>query len=140
MLFVGKVKKQSTRSVNSLQIDVSDTARFFGGELSLVRMVVWVLAARGIHARAAIADTPAASWVAALCVDRLAAKNQQASSDFCKKISRSARGSTCLEKEKPRSFTSWSLVESPAAVGSCAFRSAASNSWFDADYVTAVTS
>ncbi|MBT3210983.1 MAG: DNA polymerase Y family protein [Planctomycetaceae bacterium] len=99
----GKVKKQSTRSVNSLQIDVSDTARFFGGELSLVRMVVWVLAARGIHARAAIADTPAASWVAALCVDRLAAKNQQASSDFCKKISRSARGSTCLEKEKPRS-------------------------------------
>ncbi|MBT6053996.1 MAG: hypothetical protein HOH16_01050, partial [Planctomycetaceae bacterium] len=99
----GKVKKQSTRSVNSLQIDVSDTARFFGGELSLVRMVVWVLAARGIHARAAIADTPAASWAAALCVDRLAAKNQQASSDFCKKISRSARGSTCLEKEKPRS-------------------------------------
>ncbi len=98
-----KVKKQSIRSVNSLQIDVSDTARFFGGELSLVRMVVWVLAARGIHARAAIADTPAASWAAALYVDRIAAKNQQASGDFCKKISRVTRGSTCLEKESPRS-------------------------------------
>ena len=99
----GKVKKQSTHSASSLQIDVSDTARFFGGELSLVRMVVWVLAARGIHARAAIADTPAASWAAALCAGRIATKSQQPSGDFCERISRSTRGSTCPKKKGPRS-------------------------------------
>lgn len=99
----GKVKKQSIRSVNSLQIDVSDTARFFGGELPLVRMVVWILAARGIHARAAIADTPVASWAAALCAGQIATKSQQPSGDLCKKVSRSVRGSPCLEKKGPRS-------------------------------------
>ena len=48
-----------------LHLDVTGTAGFFGGEAALVRTVTWTLAARGIHARAAIADTPAAAWAAA---------------------------------------------------------------------------
>ena len=48
-----------------LHLDVTGTAGFFGGEGPLVRTVVWTLAARGIHARAAIADTPGAAWAAA---------------------------------------------------------------------------
>ena len=54
-----------------LQIDVTGTADFFGGEGPLVRTVVWTLAMRGIHARAAIADTPAAAWAAARHTDSL---------------------------------------------------------------------
>jgi protein ImuB len=54
-----------------LQIDVTGTAGFFGGEGPLVRTVVWTLATRGIHARAAIADTPAAAWAAARHTDSL---------------------------------------------------------------------
>ena len=54
-----------------LQVDVTGTAGFFGGEGPLVRTVVWTLAARGIHARAAIADTPAAAWAAAHHTDAL---------------------------------------------------------------------
>ena len=54
-----------------LQIDVTGTSCFFGGEGALVRTVVWTLAARGIHARAAIADTPAAAWAAAHHTDSL---------------------------------------------------------------------
>lgn len=50
---------------DSLQVDVSGTADFFGGETSLARTAVWTLAARGFHARVAIADTPVASWAAA---------------------------------------------------------------------------
>jgi protein ImuB len=56
-----------------LQIDVTGTAGFFGGEGPLVRTVVWTLAARGIHARAAIADTPAAAWAAVHHTDALRA-------------------------------------------------------------------
>jgi protein ImuB len=48
-----------------IQLDVSGTAGFFGGENRLARLAVWILAGRGIHARVAIADTPAASWAAA---------------------------------------------------------------------------
>jgi protein ImuB len=54
-----------------LHVDVSGTAGFFGGEGPLVRTAVWTLAARGIHARAAIADTPAAAWAAAHHTDTL---------------------------------------------------------------------
>jgi protein ImuB len=55
-----------------LHLDVTGTAGFFGGEESLVRTAVWTLAARGLHARAAIADTPAAAYAAAHHTDRLA--------------------------------------------------------------------
>jgi protein ImuB len=48
-----------------IQLDVSGTAGFFGGETRLARLAVWALAGRGLHARVAIADTPAASWAAA---------------------------------------------------------------------------
>ncbi len=54
-----------------LHVDVTGTAGFFGGEGPLVRTAVWTLAARGIHARAAIADTPAAAWAAAHHTDLL---------------------------------------------------------------------
>jgi protein ImuB len=54
-----------------LYVDVTGTAGFFGGEGPLVRTVVWTLAARGIHARAAIADTPAAAWAAVHHTDAL---------------------------------------------------------------------
>jgi len=55
-----------------LYLDVTATAGFFGGEEQLVRTVVWNLAARGLHARAAIADTPAAAFAAVHFTDRLA--------------------------------------------------------------------
>jgi protein ImuB len=55
-----------------LHLDVTGTAGFFGGEESLVRTAVWTLAARGLHARAAIADTPAAAWAAAHHTDAVA--------------------------------------------------------------------
>ena len=53
-----------TGGSDSLQFDVSGTAGFFGGESSLARTAVWTLAARGLHVRVAIADTPTASWAA----------------------------------------------------------------------------
>ena len=57
-----------------LHLDVTGTASFFGGEESLARMAVWTLAARGLHARAAIADTPAAAWAAAHHADTVASR------------------------------------------------------------------
>jgi protein ImuB len=48
-----------------LHLDVTGTAGFFGGEAALARTAAWTLAARGLHARVAIADTPAAAWAAA---------------------------------------------------------------------------
>lgn len=48
-----------------MHVDVTGTAGFFGGEALLVRTAVWTLAARGLHARVAIADTVGAAWAAA---------------------------------------------------------------------------
>jgi len=48
-----------------IHVDVTGTAGFFGGEAALVRTAAWTLAARGIHARVAIADTVGAAWAAA---------------------------------------------------------------------------
>ncbi|NBW95651.1 MAG: DNA polymerase Y family protein [Planctomycetia bacterium] len=48
-----------------IHVDVTGTARFFGGEALLVRTAVWTFAARGLHARVAIADTVGAAWAAA---------------------------------------------------------------------------
>ena len=58
-------------SPECLHVDVTGTADFFGGEGPLVRTAVWTLAVRGIHARAAIADTPAAAWAAAHHTDSI---------------------------------------------------------------------
>ena len=55
-----------------LHLDVTGTAGFFGGEASLARTAAWTLAARGLHARVAIADTPAAAWAAAHHTDLVA--------------------------------------------------------------------
>ncbi len=54
-----------------IHLDVTGTAGFFGGEAALVRKVVWTLAARGLHARAAIADTASAARAAARHTDLL---------------------------------------------------------------------
>ena len=56
-----------------LHLDVTATAGFFGGEERLAHTAVWTLAARGLHARGAIADTPGAAWAAAHHTDQLAA-------------------------------------------------------------------
>jgi len=93
----GQVRRRGVCSARSLQVDISDTARFFGGESSLVRTVVWALAARGIHARAAVADTPAASWAAALCADQIAAKSQH-SLDGLQKLPKSVSRRSALLK------------------------------------------
>ncbi|MFM7137571.1 MAG: Y-family DNA polymerase, partial [Planctomycetota bacterium] len=55
-----------------LHLDVTGTAGFFGGEAALTRTAAWTLAARGLHARVAIADTPAAAWAAAHHTDLVA--------------------------------------------------------------------
>ena len=55
-----------------LLLDVTGTAGFFGGEAALARTAAWTLAARRLHARVAIADTPAASWAAAHHTDLVA--------------------------------------------------------------------
>jgi protein ImuB len=54
-----------TAGPECLLLDVTATAGFFGGETALARTAAWTLAARGLHARTAIADTPAAAWAAA---------------------------------------------------------------------------
>ena len=98
----GQARRRGVCSARSLQVDVSDTARFFGGESSLVRTVVWALAARGIHARAAVADTPAASWAAALCAAQLAAKSQHSLDDLQKLPKSASRRSALLKKGTTR--------------------------------------
>lgn len=55
-----------------LHLDITGTAGFFGGEGPLARTAAWTLAARGLHARVAIADTPAAAWAAAHHTDLVA--------------------------------------------------------------------
>ena len=59
------IEEAADGSAECLHLDVTGTAGFFGGEESLVRTAVWTLAARGLHGRAAIADTPGAAWAAA---------------------------------------------------------------------------
>lgn len=73
---VEDVLDQKNPRPECIHIDVTGTASFFGGEGPLVRTAVWTLAARGIHARAAIADTPGAAWAAAHHTDLLADRGQ----------------------------------------------------------------
>jgi protein ImuB len=61
-----------------LLLDVTATAGFFGGEAALARTAAWTLAARGLHARTAIADTPAAAWAAAHHTDLVARQTLRA--------------------------------------------------------------
>jgi protein ImuB len=66
----GGTKEMAT--AECLHLDVTGTAGFFGGEGPLARTAAWTLAARGLHARVAIADTPAAAWAAAHHTDLVA--------------------------------------------------------------------
>ncbi len=63
---------EATAAPECLVLDVTGTAGFFGGEGPLARTAAWTLAARGLHARVAIADTPAAAWAAAHHIDLVA--------------------------------------------------------------------
>jgi len=65
-----------------LLLDVTATAGFFGGEATLARMAAWTLAARGLHARTAIADTPAAAWAAAHHTDLVAQATPRPAGDL----------------------------------------------------------
>ncbi len=60
-----------TAGSDSLHLDVTGTAHFFGGESTLARTALWTLAARGLYARVAIADTPTAAWAAARYPERV---------------------------------------------------------------------
>jgi protein ImuB len=71
LVAIEKPPQHEPLGAECLQVDVTGTAGFFGGEGPLVRTVVWTLATRGIHARAAIADTPAAAWAAVHHTDAL---------------------------------------------------------------------
>jgi protein ImuB len=68
----GQARARMAAAAECLHLDVTGTAGFFGGEASLARTAVWTLAARGLHVRTAIADTPAAAWAAAHHTDLVA--------------------------------------------------------------------
>lgn len=62
---IGIAESEAGVAADCIQLDVTGTAGFFGGEARLARTTAWTLAARGLHARVAVADTVAASWAAA---------------------------------------------------------------------------
>lgn len=72
---VGLEQPSGDAAAECIQIDVTGTAGFFDGEWPLVRTAAWTLTARGLHARTAIADTPAASWAAAHYTDLVGVRN-----------------------------------------------------------------
>jgi protein ImuB len=75
---VGIMEDADWGAAECIHLDVNGTANFFGGEAALARTAVWTLAARGMHARVAIADTCAASWAAARHTDLLCEPGEQA--------------------------------------------------------------
>lgn len=58
------VAVESADRPERIHVDVTGTAGLFGGEESVVRTAVWTLASRGLHVRAAVADTAAAASAA----------------------------------------------------------------------------
>jgi protein ImuB len=90
-----------------LHLDVTGTAGFFGGEESLARTAVWTLAARGVHARAAIADTPAAAWAAAHHTDAVAQRLHQAAPLV---VRRAVEGSSHGVRLASRRHRRWAVV------------------------------
>jgi len=72
---VGLEQPSGDAAAECIQIDVTGTAGFFDGEWPLVRTAAWTLTARGLHARTAIADTPAASWAAVHYTDLVGVRN-----------------------------------------------------------------
>jgi protein ImuB len=97
-----------------LHLDVTGTASFFGGEESLVRTAVWTLAARGLHARAAIADTPAAAFAAAHHTDLLATGRLAAGSSAAGRRLPETSGPRPLSRRR-RSKCRWAVVPRGAA-------------------------
>jgi protein ImuB len=90
-----------------LHLDITGTAGFFGGEESLARTVVWTLAARGVHARAAIADTPAAAWAAVHHTDAVAQQLHQAAPLV---VRRAVEGSSHGVRLASRRHRRWAVV------------------------------
>jgi protein ImuB len=72
---------KAVATAECLHLDVTGTAGFFGGEEPLARTAAWTLAARGLHARVAIADTPAAAWAAAHHTDLVARAEPRCEAD-----------------------------------------------------------
>jgi protein ImuB len=70
-------KTARASAAECLHLDVTNTAGFFGGEEPLARTAAWTLAARGLHARTAIADTPAAAWAAVHHTDLVAENSRR---------------------------------------------------------------
>jgi protein ImuB len=69
--FAPIVGLEAAAAPECIHLDVTGTADFFGGEAALARTAAWTLAARGLHARVAIADTCGGSWAAARHTDLL---------------------------------------------------------------------
>ena len=70
-----------------IHVDLAGTAELLGREQTVVRTAVWTLASRGLYARAAVADTPAAAWAAAhhptaLCPPLSASRRYSASRKY----------------------------------------------------------
>jgi protein ImuB len=86
-----------------LVLDVTGTAGFFGGEAALARTASWTLAARGLHARVAIADTPAASWAAAHHIDLVVQAEEGPAV-------RSGSGRACAAQAPSRAHRRWVVV------------------------------
>ena len=63
--FAPIVALENTACPECIHVDVTGTANLFGGDDTIVRTAVRMLAVRGISSCAAIADTPAAAWAAA---------------------------------------------------------------------------
>jgi len=64
---------ESAARPERIHVDITGTSMLFGGEESVVRTAVWTLASRGLHVRAAVADTPAAATAASIASAVLAA-------------------------------------------------------------------
>lgn len=97
-----------------LVLDVTGTAGFFGGEAPLARTAAWTLAARGLHARVAIADTLAAAWAAAHHTDLVA--QAEACNHATTDQPAPARGSsiTCAARAPAARHRRWAVVPSGA--------------------------
>ena len=109
-----------------IHLDVGGTAGFFGGEAALARTAVWTLAARGLHARVAIADTVSAAHAVARHVDLIDAP-------WCGPAERRA---TVLRPSRKRRFAVVPAGAWPLPAGGKTGGSEASVGWLGALPVT----
>lgn len=109
-----------------IHLDVTGTAGFFGGEAALVRTVVWTLAARGLHARVAVADTASAARAAARHTDLVQCPSMEASDHGLPPVRRRVARRQDISPAAPAS----PAAEAPAAEAPAAVRPPRSRSWW----------